>query len=535
MDSSFNPETVINQLYQQANYQLAQQQVEQAIALCQTALSLNQDFAPIHKTLGVAWQLKNDLEQAKFWYKKALETQPDYAEVYANLGSLYAQQQQWENAVLTYRKAIKVNPELAGNYRNLAKVLTQLNQLEEADECWYTALKLEPEWATLTEHLMLGNKLFKQKKVEQAVVCYLNAIQAEPNGFEPYHNLGEAYSQLQQWENAINAYTQSLDRNREFVQSYMGLGNAYQQQGNWQAAINCYQELIKVTPNSYQPYFQIAEVWFKLQNWDAAIVAYHQALEFNDKAPFIYLALSRVFGFQQNWDEAIRYAQKALELNPHLPHSHSHLGNFFKEKGEIETAIQFHQKSHQLRGWNQSITNNYQFTKDWFSLNIPIWQQFLKEFANLPNIQGLEIGSFQGMSACWLLDHILTHPTAKLTCIDLGFQPEFDLNLARTNAAEKVIKSQGFSEEILPTLVPDTYNFIYVDGCHLTSAVMQDAFLSWPLLKAKGLMIFDDYEYRDPENPDQDTKKGIEQFLATIPNQFEIVHKAYQLILKKKS
>ena len=91
----------------------------------------------------------------------------------------------------------------------------------------------------------------------------------------------------------------------------------------------------------------------------------------------------------------------------------------------------------------------------------------------------------------------------------------------------------------LDSYLPYAYDiidhFIYIDGCHLASVVLQDASLSWHLLKAGGLMIFDDYEYRDPQNPDEDTKKGINQFLETIPNQYEIVHKAYQLILKKNS
>ena len=46
-------------------------------------------------------------------------------------------------------------------------------------------------------------------------------------------------------------------------------------------------------------------------------------------------------------------------------------------------------------------------------------------------------------------------------------------------------------------------------------------------------MIFDDYEFTFPDSPEQDTKIGIDVFLEMFGSQLEVVHKGYQLIVKK--
>ncbi len=58
------------------------------------------------------------------------------------------------------------------------------------------------------------------------------------------------------------------------------------------------------------------------------------------------------------------------------------------------------------------------FTADWFSSHIPHWERLLRPLAGQP-IQALEIGSYEGRSAVWLLQEILTHPESRLTCVDI--------------------------------------------------------------------------------------------------------------------
>ncbi len=187
--------------------------------------------------------------------------------------------------------------------------------------------------------------------------------------------------------------------------------------------------------------------------------------------------------------------------------------------------------------------SKYEFTEDWTSRNTTIWMKHLGAFVGKADVKGLEIGSFEGRSSVWFLENILTHPKASITCIDpflvsskysaKKVEDRFDANMAATGVGSKVRKIAKKSEEAWAVLEPASYDFIYVDGSHTGKNVFLDAALSWNLLKVGGVIIFDDYaaapNYPAPERP----RETIDTFLQVFEPYIEILHKDYQVIVKK--
>jgi hypothetical protein len=66
----------------------------------------------------------------------------------------------------------------------------------------------------------------------------------------------------------------------------------------------------------------------------------------------------------------------------------------------------------------EGYKKHYTFTDDWFTDRIPTRTKELKEFKDKPDVHYLEIGTFEGRSALWALENILTQPTSKITIID---------------------------------------------------------------------------------------------------------------------
>lgn len=185
----------------------------------------------------------------------------------------------------------------------------------------------------------------------------------------------------------------------------------------------------------------------------------------------------------------------------------------------------------------------YCFSSDWMSKNEASWRGFLAPFVGTPGIQALEIGSFEGRSAVWLLENVLTHPTSRMVCVDLfgdGYSQLFDQNISASGAADRVEKLAGPSGVVLRRLPPEpTFDFIYVDGSHQAFDTLEDAVLSWRLLRPGGVMTFDDYEmaahqlaaFSSPARPDI----GIDAFLNVVADRLEIVHKGFQITVRKKA
>ena len=482
-------------------------------------------------------QLRNQgkIDEAIKSYHKALSAQTNPGEIHTNLGGLYAKQHKWQQAVDHYRKALAFDPNLAIVYRNLARILEKTNQPEAATECWYRALNIDSSWATSQDYFSIGNALEEQKKLESAQLCYRQAIKLQPDLLKAYYHLGELLSQKGQVEEAINLYRLALTNNSPEAQLNYLLGKSLLAQKQWQAATEAFQEAISLQPDLWEAYYQLGEALHKQQIWAESETAYRRALEIYPENIKARRHFAQALLKQKRWQEAIQVSRATLEIDDSLPWAYIHLGNGLTAIGELVEASKCYQQAGKLRGWEACVTKDYQFTQDWFTNKIPVWERKLEPLVDVENLNVLEIGSYEGMSTCWLLDKVLTQDSATMTCIDIYFPPQFDQNIAKTGKKDKVTALMGDSHILLTTLAENTYDLVYIDGCHQADHVEQDARLCWDLVKAEGIVIFDDYEWQDPENPEERTKTGIDAFLKDVEGEFEIVHQGYHLIIQKKS
>lgn len=188
------------------------------------------------------------------------------------------------------------------------------------------------------------------------------------------------------------------------------------------------------------------------------------------------------------------------------------------------------------------MAGNFKF--DWFSIHIPNWKQWLEPFNGKP-IQALEVGCFEGLATCWLLENILTNEKAGITVVDTfkgsdeHQEDSFDIPhlkkrfLDNTKAwSNKVRIVDGLSSEALRHLT-GPYSVIYIDGSHYACDVLTDSCLSWEILEKDGLMIFDDYAWDICPNPEDNPRMAIDSFLASFKKHYRLVFKGYQVCICK--
>jgi predicted O-methyltransferase YrrM len=187
--------------------------------------------------------------------------------------------------------------------------------------------------------------------------------------------------------------------------------------------------------------------------------------------------------------------------------------------------------------YDSCINKEEGFTTDWFTQNIPIWKEHLAQFVNKPNLKFLEIGSFEGRSAIWLLENVLTHPTSNLTCIDHWVR-EMIFRRFRNNIKKYLEKTNivhDYSSNALRKYEPvPTFDFIYIDGGHSAPCVIEDMILSFPLLKPGGVFILDDYKWRTDLAEDERPELAVDSFIKIYTKKIDVLHKGYQIIIKKK-
>lgn len=214
-----------------------------------------------------------------------------------------------------------------------------------------------------------------------------------------------------------------------------------------------------------------------------------------------------------------------------------------------------------------------QYSTNWFEGQIPNWQRWLAPFMGKPDLKALEIGSFEGRSAVWMLENVLTAPGSTIDCIDL-FEPaeKFGDYHARFRAntapwRERITEYPGRSYEQLKRL-SGPYDIVYIDGWHSAFGALADGVMTWPMLKVGGVMIFDDYlwiphkygkipkpsklrrawiklrggnwrreaaEAAIAKVPGECPKPGVDGLLRTLEGHYELLGDDYQLALRKTS
>ena len=474
-----------------------------ALTACEQALQPSfqpVDFVMACQKLGNLLQGMGRFEDAALWHTQALSPQPDFAQVYAGVGRAYILQRKWQAAAIAYQKVLSYNSNSAEAYWRLGAIALHQDQREQALHYWYHALALDPKKSTVEGHIRLGHAFRKLGEIAHALACYRRAIRLNISRSDGYHFLTQVLIEQGRFDDAIATCRQATEQLEQPSWAFYQWGALLRQQGHV----------------------------------DDALAMFSQAMTHDPEYPWSRHDTVEILLAQRQWQKAIAQSHATLAVQP-FPWAYSQLGQALIAEGQREEAIACYQAASDLRGWHLCKQRDYQFTQDWFTHNIPFWQTLLQELMGVAYVNALEVGSFQGMSACWLLDNVLTDSTAHLTCIDPGVQPEFHINLAKTGVANKVTHIADSSHQVLPTLANEAYDFIYIDGCHLASHVHKDGLLAWPLLKPRGFLIFDDYLWTDPQYPGQDPKLGIDQFLDTMRHQMQVVHHEYQVIAKKVS
>jgi predicted O-methyltransferase YrrM len=194
--------------------------------------------------------------------------------------------------------------------------------------------------------------------------------------------------------------------------------------------------------------------------------------------------------------------------------------------------------------------SEYQFTKDWFGWAPPVWEQLTPLLPNGVKRRFLEIGSFEGRSMAWIAENMM-NPGDELFCIDtweggeehgaenMGeVEKRFDYNrsIALTGLDIEIIKYKGTSTHWLAHAIKEeeALDFIYIDGSHIAKDVLTDACMAWPLLKPKGIMVFDDYVWGNPRDILHRPKVAIDAFVNIFAEEVEVIHVGYQLVVRKK-
>ena len=187
----------------------------------------------------------------------------------------------------------------------------------------------------------------------------------------------------------------------------------------------------------------------------------------------------------------------------------------------------------------------YDISNTWF-LNSELKKYISKYLRKTDTLKILEIGSYEGASTVFFSDKYLNNIASRLVCVDPHYESseniksftegegskyvkeftkdKFLRNIKKSKNYNKIeylqIESNQFFEKN-----KEKFNFIYIDGYHNNEQVKKDLINSMISLQTKGVIWMDDYLW---------SKETIDSIIYNNLNNFEVIHKGYQIAIRKR-
>ncbi|EFP09230.1 CRE-OGT-1 protein [Caenorhabditis remanei] len=356
---------------------------------CNLVFQSDQQNLPILLLLSaINFQTKN-LEKSMQYSMLAIKVNNQCAEAYSNLGNYYKEKGHLAEALENYKMAVKLKPEFIDAYINLAAALVSGGDLEQAVTAYFNALQINPDLYCVRSDL--GNLLKAMGRLEEAKVnqnkfiwsntkifflqvCYLKAIETQPQFAVAWSNLGCVFNSQGEIWLAIHHFEKAVTLDPNFLDAYINLGNVLKEARIFDRAVSAYLRALNLSGNHAVVHGNLACVYYEQGLLDLAIDTYKKrALNIILNMNCTNNILSMINGYLEEFsdlfmrvmfsdcrnyvnnnfclicllkkDNTTFPAMFCFQLCPTHADSQNNLANIKREQGKIEDATRLYLKA----------------------------------------------------------------------------------------------------------------------------------------------------------------------------------------------
>lgn len=190
----------------------------------------------------------------------------------------------------------------------------------------------------------LGVKALDEKRYEDAVQQFTNAIAAEPKDYTLFFNLGLAYSLLGKDADAVPEYKKALEMKPDLYQANLNLGISLLRLMKSAEAVPYLTSAVAEKPREYRPNYYLGAAQLGGGDFAKAEQAYTAALAIDSKSPDAELGLAHALAKQSRLTDAAPHFHKAADLNPSYRNDLLELAASYETQNQPSEAIAIYQQ-----------------------------------------------------------------------------------------------------------------------------------------------------------------------------------------------
>jgi tetratricopeptide (TPR) repeat protein len=252
----------------------------------------------------------------------------------------------WRDTETLFRHATVVTQRNYVALSSLGVSLSHRGKKQEAIECYLRALEICPNFADAMNNM--GVVLAGQGN-DEALIWYHRALQLSPGNPSFLFNLANELAYRKQYPEAVASLEAVLISRPDDHQALNNLGNALKGLGRLDEAILRYRAGLSLAPRDLQIQKNLAEALMTQGKVNEAIPLYRQALKQAPEDPALLYGLGLALALQGQWDRAIPQYQVAARLMPKNAEVQYNLGYALRSQGRLDEALVHLRQALQLR------------------------------------------------------------------------------------------------------------------------------------------------------------------------------------------
>jgi tetratricopeptide (TPR) repeat protein len=156
-------------------------------------------------------------------------------------------------------------------------------------------------------HYNLGNILQGQRRLDEAVASYRQAVRIDPAHAWAHNNLGIALKELSQFQEAVDSFRQAIAVKPRYVDSHYNLGVCLMESGRLQEAVAGFTQALALNPSHVAARCNLGMTFKRLGHFDDALIEFIRALDLEPGQPMAAWSRSLLYlmhgDFAEGWKE----------------------------------------------------------------------------------------------------------------------------------------------------------------------------------------------------------------------------------------
>jgi tetratricopeptide (TPR) repeat protein len=221
----------------------------------------------------------------------------DFGRNYLSYGSIFFQRGYFDQAAASFQQALRDNPTSAEACYGLGSSYLSLQQTVEARESFERATKLRASYPDTLANVWnnLGLLATRDHRIDEAALCFQEAVRHSPDHQIALNNLGNAYRAQKNWDAARKTFEHALEVSPVDSEANYGLAMVFAQADDTTHAYEFLQRALKSRPAYPEALNNLGILYLRTQRRDEAITTFEECMRVAPEFDQAYLNLARIY------------------------------------------------------------------------------------------------------------------------------------------------------------------------------------------------------------------------------------------------